>query len=311
MPESPRWLVQKNREAEACEVLKKIYPPGYDVDAVVTDIKLNIQRDTEAEHAIGWDVILFPTPAFRRMLVVGIGTAIAQQAVGIDAIQYFLVYILDQSGIQGDLEKTGILIGLGIIKLFFIVIAGKLFDTRGRKPLILFSCAGMCIALLCLSLNFYFDHSGAFAVFALAMYLSFFSLGMGPGAWLIPSEVFATTIRAKAMSVATFMNRVTATIFSSTFLSTANAMSWAGFFLFLAIVCILVAVFFYIYLPETKGRSLEDMSTYFAEITGDRSILEIEERFQVQQLPIEQPIQPMYIESRQSNVRATTVGTMA
>jgi len=121
---------------------------GYDVDAVVTDIKLNIQRDTEAEHAIGWDVILFPTPAFRRMLVVGIGTAIAQQAVGIDAIQYFLVYILDQSGIQGDLEKTGILIGLGIIKLFFIVIAGKLFDTRGRKPLILFSCAGKELATI-------------------------------------------------------------------------------------------------------------------------------------------------------------------
>jgi hypothetical protein len=84
-------------------------------------------------------------------------------------------------------------------------------------------------------------------------------------------------IRAKAMSLATFMNRVTATIMSSTFLSVANAMSWSGFFIMMAIVCLIILVWLYIYLPETKGRPLEDMSQYFAEITGDRSILEAEE----------------------------------
>jgi hypothetical protein len=97
---------------------------------------------------------------------------------------------------------------------------------------------------------------------------------MGPGAWLIPSEVFSTKIRAKAMSLATFSNRVTATLMSSTFLSTANAMSWAGFFSLLAFIVLLVALFFYIYLPETNGHSLEDMTLFFAEITGDRAVLE-------------------------------------
>ncbi len=72
------------------------------------------------------------------------------------------------------------------------------------------------------------------------------------------------------------MNRVTATIMSSTFLSVANAMSWAGFFILLAVVCLLILVWMYIYLPETKGRPLEEMSQYFAEITGDRSIMEAE-----------------------------------
>jgi uncharacterized membrane protein YccC len=64
---------------------------------------------------------------------------------------------------------------------------------------------------------------------------------------------------------------------SSTFLSVANAMSWAGFFIMMSLVCLLILAWMYVYLPETKGRPLEDMSQYFAEITGDRSILEAEE----------------------------------
>ena len=114
------------------------------------------------------------------------------------------------------------------------------------------------------------------AIFGLALYLSFFSVGLGPGAWLIPSEVFATSIRAKSMSVATFFNRVTATLMASTFLTTSQATGWTGFFLMLAAVCVISMVFIHFALPETKGHSLEDMSVYFAEITGDKSILEAE-----------------------------------
>ena len=82
------------------------------------------------------------------------------------------------------------------------------------------------------------------------------------------------------MSVATFSNRLTATIMASTFLSTANAISYAGFFFLLSAICVVCFAFLYIFLPETKGRSLEDMSLYFAEITGDRSVLEAEQQIQ-------------------------------
>jgi SP family galactose:H+ symporter-like MFS transporter len=138
----------------------------------------------------------------------------------------------------------------------------------------------MCGALILTSFSFFGDkdRSPAFAIVGLSLYLSFFSVGMGPGAWLIPSEIFATSIRAKAMSVATFFNRICATLMSSTFLSTANAIGWSGFFLMLAGVCVVVFAFIYFLLPETKGRSLEDMSIYFAEITGDNSILEAEKK---------------------------------
>lgn len=95
--------------------------------------------------------------------------------------------------------------------------------------------------------------------------------------------MFPTCIRAKAMSMASFCNRVTATLMASTFLSTANAISYSGFFFLLAVVCTVCGGFFYFILPETKGRSLEDMSLYFAEITGDRSVLEAEQHIKEQQ----------------------------
>lgn len=140
---------------------------------------------------------------------------------------------------------------------------------------------GMFVALMLVAFNFLGQSSNSgFSVFALALYLAMFSIGIGPGAWLIPAEVFPTCIRAKAMSVATFSNRLTATLMASTFLSTANAIGYAGFFFLLSGVCVVCFGFFYFYLPETKGRSLEDMSLYFAEITGDRSVLEAEQQIQ-------------------------------
>lgn len=139
----------------------------------------------------------------------------------------------------------------------------------------------MFVALMLAAFNFLGSSANSgFSVFALALYLAMFSLGIGPGAWLIPSEVFPTCIRAKAMSVATFCNRATATLMASTFLSTANAISFAGFFFLLAGICVVFFAFYYFVLPETKGRSLEDMSLYFAEITGDRSVLEAEKQVQ-------------------------------
>jgi len=145
--------------------------------------------------------------------------------------------------------------------------------------------------------TFVSDHpvSKVVTILALAAYLAFFSTGLGPGNWVVVSEVFATSIRAKAMSVAVVPNRIMSTIMSSTFLSAAHAMTWPGFFLFLAAICLAGALFLYVYLPETKGHSLESMSRYFAEITDDRSILDLEDRMHQEKLRMEESM--MYDEN--------------
>ena len=175
-----------------------------------------------------------------------------------------------------------------MIKLGFVFVGGRTFDGAGRRVGLTISLAGCGVSLLVVSIAYFImdedvqedlpSTKATIAVLAgICCYLSFFSIGMGPGAWLIPSEVFSNVIRAKAMSLAAFGSRVYATVMASTFLSVANAIGYSGFFLLLSVACFLVLSFFWMYLPETKGMSLEDMSLYFAEVTGDRTLLEAEQ----------------------------------
>mmetsp|Transcript_19704 Transcript_19704/g.44730 ORF Transcript_19704/g.44730 Transcript_19704/m.44730 type:complete len:622 (-) Transcript_19704:68-1933(-) len=276
MPESPRWLVSKGYEEQASVVLEKLNVKGFDVSEAIEDIKASILEEERSSNMLGWGIFLRPTPAIRRMLMVGVGTGICQQIVGIDAIQYYLVYILENAGIVSRSTQTAYLVLLGIFKLFWIVVAGKLFDRKGRRPLMFVSLGGMIMSLLLLAIADFSQLAGVWSVAGLGMYLSAFSMGMGPGAWLIPSEVFSTKIRAKGMGLTTFANRLTGTIMSSTLLSLADLMSFGGVFVFFGLICTSVLIFLYIYLPETKGKKLEDMVRYFSEITNDKTLVELE-----------------------------------
>ena len=286
MPESPRWLVSCDRINDARNVLQSIYPVGHDVDRIIHEIRESITRETIAErHAIGWKTIFCPTPAIGRMMIVGVGTAIAQQAVGIDAIQYYLIDVIERLGIPSDTNQSSIiLILLGTLKLTMIVVGGQLFDKHGRRPLIFISLIGMALALLAISVIFFVETSLLVSVtnmtvlVGLALYLSFFSIGIGPAGWLIPSEIFSLSIRGRAMSIATLCNRVAATLMSSTFLSTVRLIGWSGFFFMLFFICTLILIFMYYYLPETNGQTLESMTLHFAIITDDSSILDAEAR---------------------------------
>lgn len=286
MPESPRWLVSNDRLDDARNVLQNIYPTGHDIDQIIHEIRESITLEHIAErHAIGWKTIFCPTPAIRRMMFVGVGTAVAQQVVGIDAIQYYLIDVIERLGIPTDTYQSSIiLILLGTLKLTMIVVGGRLFDKHGRRPLFFVSLIGMAIALLAISIVFLMEASlqasaaNMTVLVGLAFYLSFFSIGIGPGGWLIPSEIFSLSIRGRAMSIATICNRIAATVMSSTFLSTVRLIGWSGFFFMLFFICIIILTYMYYYLPETNGQSLERMALYFAEITGDSCILDAEAR---------------------------------
>jgi MFS family permease len=153
MPESPRWLASKGRETEAKIVLEQVYPQYFPVDDVIADIKESLERERFAEQEVGWSAILRPTPAIKRMLMVGLGIAVGQQAVGIDALQYYLTDVLDSSGVHSQRMQSLIMVFLGLVKLGFILVGGKFFDTRGRRPLMFTSLLGKLISFAMHPLN--------------------------------------------------------------------------------------------------------------------------------------------------------------
>lgn len=270
MPESPRWLVAQGKEEEARIILKKCYPINADVSKVVQSIRESLREETEASGSVSWWTLLCnPTTSMRRMLIVGVGVPICQQTTAIEAVQYYLLYILESSGVESRAKQFQYLIILGVIKLVVIVLAGRLFDhpKLGRRPLLLASNAGILVALIALALNFTRESpSVGLAVCSLAAFMMFFSLGMGPGCWLIASEVFSLNIRARAMSLATFSNRFLSATISASFLSLRKVLTDTGFFFLFAVLVVGNLVFIAVCVPETKGRSLEDMLHYFENL---------------------------------------------
>ena len=282
MVESPRWLVRRERYNDSLDVLRRLHPAGFDVSNVLLNIKDDIEREKDLQQLDGWNFLIHPAPIVRRMLAIGLGIAISHEICGIDAIQYYLVFILQALGISNEVEQAKFLISLAFLKLGCLFVSSSLVDNVGRRPLMMSSTFGMVLALLCIAVQFFLgghaeaatsdhelqDRSSTKVVAAgLSLYLASFSLGMGPLGWVMPPEIFSTSIRAKAVSLTTFANRLTATLMTSTMLSISSAIGWEGYFSLLATINLSIMGLAYMYLPETKGKSLEEMTEYFSSIT--------------------------------------------
>ena len=287
MPESPRWLMARGKEEEARAVLGKVTSSSEDCHRVLEDMRYAVAYDKEVhrEGTVGsWSSMLCSkSPAMRRALLVGVGAAIAQQAVGVDAIQAYLNTVLEQAGIPDGQLSNGIQLAIMFLKLLCTTLGTFLSDRKGRRPIYFISLVGTIVGLTTVSVGFFIAENAstpnpACVLVGIVLYWIFFSLGMGPLSWLIPSEVFSTCIRGKAMSLATSVNRFIGFVYGLTYVTVATAMGWGPFYLMIAVVCVIVFAFMYFFLPETNGKSLEEMNKHFAEVTGDTTVLDTEKK---------------------------------
>jgi MFS transporter, SP family, galactose:H+ symporter len=264
MPESPRWLVSAAKRGAASRVLQKIRDTE-DVANEVAEIEAAIRVESSGRMAD-----LF-TANLKLPLIIGIGLAVLQQVTGVNTVVYYAPAIFKGAGLGSDTAAIAATVGLGVVNVAMTIVAIYLLDRVGRRPLLLWSAAGMSVALLVLAAGFAFGRSadeggflGAVTGLSLMVYIGFFAIGLGPVFWLIIAEIYPIKLRAVAMSVATVANWAANFVVAATFLTLAEAVGKGGIFALYALMGVLTWAFVWRLVPETKGKTLEEIETFFA-----------------------------------------------
>lgn len=219
----------------------------------------------------GWKVICNPTPGLRLMLVVVWGVAFSQQVSGVEAVMYYQPLMFEKAGLCRRRDNLAITLVVGIIKTAVVLLAARFLDSLGgRRRLLLISLAGVTVSLFAVGLGFvtgqvWLDIAG------LIGFVVSFSVGIGPICWLFASEILPYSIRAKGMMVAASINRLASAAVALTFLSLSNGMGGPGqVFFFYSAAAFATYLFAHAFVPETKGKSLEEMTTLFEQIARKR-----------------------------------------
>jgi len=258
IPDSPRWLAGRGHLDQARAVLKRIRPADK-VDAEIKDIQQSV-----AQQKGNWSELL--SPMLRSAMVVGVGLAIAQQITGINTVIYYAPTIFKFAGFSSSSVAILASVGVGVINVIFTLVAMQLIDRVGRRPLLLVSLAGMALSLIVLGLAFSLPQlsgsRGWIAVASLMAYVGSFAVGLGPVFWLILSEIYPLRIRGRAMSVGTAANWSANLIVALSFLTLTEVVGKAATFWLYAAVSIGAWFFAFLLVPETKGKTLEQIEAY-------------------------------------------------
>jgi SP family arabinose:H+ symporter-like MFS transporter len=252
IPESPRWLYKAGRKEDSLNVLTRI--GGEELaKAEIVEIAESLKGYSDSVSVAE----LFK-PSTRKVLFAGFILAILVQVSGINTIVDYAPKILLSAGVEikNALLNTSL---IGLINFIFTFIAISLIDKAGRRLLYLIGSAGMVVTLLLLAGSFFWKMEGIFTLICIMLFIAFFASCIGPVFWTLVSEMFPNRIRGKAVAFASFTQWIFNFLVVLLFPHFLASLGGAKTFLFLALMSLVQWLFTYFYVPETKGKSLEEI----------------------------------------------------
>ena len=261
VPETPRFLALNGKDEQALEVLSNINGEAK-AREILAEIKATAVEKTEKLFSYGWMVIF-----------IGCMLSVFQQAIGINAVLYFAPRIFESMGVSNNMLFTVI---MGVINISFTLVAVFTVEKLGRKPLLITGSLGMAVGALGVALSNVMTLPAFIAPLSIMVYSACFMFSWGPICWVYISELFPNTIRSQATAIAVAFQWIFNFIVSSTFVPMYNmklgAMgeNFGHFFAYAlyGVICIIAAVFVWRLVPETKGKTLEDMTALWRERSG-------------------------------------------
>ena len=252
VPETPRYLVMVGRDEKALGILKRINGASRG-EAILSEIKNTITEKTEKLFTYGMLVIF-----------IGIMLSVFQQAVGINAVLYYAPRIFADMGMDKPMVQTVI---MGVVNILFTLVAIFTVEKWGRKPLLITGSIGMAIGSFGVAVTFGNPSLSIVTMLSIMVYSASFMMSWGPICWVLISEIFPNTIRGAAVAIAVAFQWIFNWIVSSSFVPMFNMHltpgddfgHWFTYGLY-GTICIIAAIFVWRLVPETKGKTLEDMS---------------------------------------------------
>ena len=257
VPESPRWLIMKGREAKAVAILERINgAPEAEVEA--QSIRRSLHGTVKAKlfsYGVG-------------VIVIGMLLSVFQQFIGINVVLYYAPEIFRNMGMGTNAALAQTII-VGVINLSFTVLAIFTVDRFGRHPLMIIGSLGMAVSMVTLGMTFFLEQMGFLSLLAMLCYVASFAVSWGPICWVLLAEIFPNKIRSQAMALAVAAQWVANYVVSWTF-PMMDKSSYLiehfhhGFAYWIYALMGLASAFFMVkFVPETKGKSLEEMEKLF------------------------------------------------